>query len=638
MRNIIAFLISITHTSTINSYKACNAFKPALLRRTGIRHTNPNTTLARTSWSTVARDSCKSSPTQNPSRPSSTTVAMRALNSSSSNTEFTTTTPMMFPSHISLVKESIRLRFSNDLTLPPKRNDDPDTDPKYNVIMGNEAGDADSIISALGLSYVKSLSAQQPNPPEMDTATSNNSNNEVHTPVPIVSILREDMPLRRDVVNLLTMAGINIEQDLLYLDDEIVQSTLLGGVHTNGNWDADATNHNSITLVDHNKLRSNLWHLEGTVAEIIDHHNDEGFHTTTTTTTTGTTTGSVPSSVPTPKREIAFLDRAALVGSTCTLVTERLKNFYEPHVHDDGLFVENEMTPDHTTRMVDPSIGLALLGVILLDTVNMCEEADKGTPRDEDAIRFLIECTDWNRLFGDDTTCPVASVTASSNSAESESSSLESVRKSIFGIGVDSGGRSNDGNNDIVPDRAMLYNHLRDSRSDKSFWREMSARDALRIDYKRFETSKLTKGDGSINSTTNGAFGLSSVLLPVSSIVAKHDFGNTAVRYMKETDVDLLGLLSFVMVSNDMGDGSEVLPSESPRREMLLIGRKEVVAEMVSYLLTDPSASFLEIAVEEEEARLLMSLDDGWDYKWLAQRNPKGSRKQVAPIIGDFFT
>jgi len=519
---------------------------------------------------------------------------------------------MMFPSHISLVKESIRLRFSNDLTLPPKRNDDPDTDPKYNVIMGNEAGDADSIISALGLSYVKSLSAQQPNPPEMDTATSNNSNNEVHTPVPIVSILREDMPLRRDVVNLLTMAGINIEQDLLYLDDAIVQSTLLGGgVPTTRYSDADAMNHTIITLVDHNKLRSNLWHLEGTVAEIIDHHTDEGFHTTTTT----------------PNREIAFSDRTALVGSTCTLVTERLQRFYD-----------NETTPDPTTtgtttRPVDPSLGLALLGVILLDTVNMCDDAGKGTPRDDAAIRFLMTCTDWKRLLEEDEPCRVTLATASSDGAERESSSsLDSVRKSIFGIGVDNG------NDDIVPDRTMLYNHLRDSRSDESFWREMSARDALRIDYKRFETSKLIKQEGGIKSTTNGAFGLSSVLLPVSSILAKHDFGTTAVRYMKETDVDFLGLLSFVMVSNARGGDSAVVPSTSPRREMLLIGRTVEVADMVRYLLEDPSASFLEIAVEEEGAGSLLSLDDGWDYKWLAQGNPKGSRKQVAPIIGDFFT
>jgi len=177
---------------------------------------------------------------------------------------------MMFPSYISLVIDSIRSHSRRDDDDGKDTNTTPPND-FYNVILGNEAGDADSLVSALGMSYVKSISL-----PAMDGTTGHHP-----TPIPVMSIRREDMALRRDVVNLLTMAGIDTEHDLLYLDDGMVRSKLIlgggGGAEdannaTNNNHNH---NHNTVTLVDHNKLCSSLWHLEGNVVEIIDHHYDE---------------------------------------------------------------------------------------------------------------------------------------------------------------------------------------------------------------------------------------------------------------------------------------------------------------------------------------------------------------------------
>ena len=71
------------------------------------------------------------------------------------------------------------------------------------------------------------------------------------------------------------------------------------------------------------------------VTEIVDHHEDEKSHEQVTDN----------------KRLIAFENGAATVASTCTLVTERLFN--------------------STISIIDGSLGLALLGVILLDSVNI---------------------------------------------------------------------------------------------------------------------------------------------------------------------------------------------------------------------------------------------------------------------------
>lgn len=200
-----------------------------------------------------------------------------------------------FPTYLTQIKDSI----NTPIVLDPPDN----TQWQNNVIMGNEAGDADSIVSALCLSYVKALTSTT----TVKGINGNDNNNEKpDRPIPIVSIPKDDMKPRVDVINLLHLVGIN-EHDLLYLDDESVRSSLLSD---------NGCHNNRITLVDHNKLRSDLWQLEQNVVEIIDHHADEGYHTSTT----------VP---PSSNRDIAFADQNALVGSTCTLVTERLWRYYD---------------------------------------------------------------------------------------------------------------------------------------------------------------------------------------------------------------------------------------------------------------------------------------------------------------------
>ena len=87
-----------------------------------------------------------------------------------------------------------------------------DNDSKVHLIMGNEAGDADSIISALTLSYI-----------QHQQHLKNEDTEEKIVVLPIVSVTRADISLRRDVMLLLDLAGITNLDDLLYIDDDFIR-------------------------------------------------------------------------------------------------------------------------------------------------------------------------------------------------------------------------------------------------------------------------------------------------------------------------------------------------------------------------------------------------------------------------------
>ncbi len=491
-----------------------------------------------------------------------------------------------------------------------------------NVIIGNEAGDADSIISALALSYVKDLSCGRDDDHE--------NNGTVLEPMPmrmpVVSIPRDDMSLRRDVTLLLGLAGVDIEQ-LIFLDDEGFTSQLQPQPQLQL---VDEKMNIQMTLVDHNKLRSTLQQsssslLSVSVVEILDHHKDEEAHV-----------GTVP--IDSSRRNIAFRadDQTALVGSTCTLVVEQLRKKLGLELElDELLLSQSLLLQEQPKPIIDYGLGLALLGVILLDTMNMNEDAAKGTKRDQDAIDFLMQYTNW----------------------EDKRSVLLKGERGSANPNSDAHDNDNDNDDDDdddtiqlwdednqSPNRARLYEYLRDSKFDRAFWQSMSARDAMRIDYKRFEFEfPGINTEHSPSPSGEGAFGLSSVLLGMDHVLSKPNFRESAMEYMREVNVPLLGILTMVIVD------------DVPKRELLLVGlrsktKKEnnVVHEMVDYLINHESASFLDITMHEndddddddDDGACLDSRNNDEDVVLvrLQQGNPKGSRKQVAPTMLSFFS
>ncbi|XP_041708972.2 exopolyphosphatase PRUNE1 [Coregonus clupeaformis] len=113
--------------------------------------------------------------------------------------------------------------------------------PEFHVVLGNEACDLDSMVSALAYAYFLSKT--------LDSGK---------IPLPVLNIPRQEFPLRTDNAFLLRESGLS--QDDLVFRDEVD----LGSLHRAGRLD--------LTLVDHNVLPSSDRDLEEAVVEVIDHH------------------------------------------------------------------------------------------------------------------------------------------------------------------------------------------------------------------------------------------------------------------------------------------------------------------------------------------------------------------------------
>lgn len=113
--------------------------------------------------------------------------------------------------------------------------------PGFHVVLGNEACDLDSMVSALAYAYFLSKTAHS----EM-------------LALPLLNIRQSDLVLRSDNLFLLQQTGLS--PDLLLFRDQLD----LRGLQQMGRL--------RLTLVDHNVLPSSDSDLEGTVVEVIDHH------------------------------------------------------------------------------------------------------------------------------------------------------------------------------------------------------------------------------------------------------------------------------------------------------------------------------------------------------------------------------
>ncbi|KAG6967638.1 hypothetical protein JG687_00004167 [Phytophthora cactorum] len=142
------------------------------------------------------------------------------------------------------------------------------------VFIGNEAADADSIVSSLSYAYVHYQQHSET----------------LH--VPVLPIPRKELVLRCDVTAL--FQELDVDTDALVFVDEFP-------------WGMKSKV--KVTLMDHNALSNKkIPRVDGLqVVGIVDHHSDLGQH------------------LDAEEREVAFTDGNALVASTCTLVAERLK-------------------------------------------------------------------------------------------------------------------------------------------------------------------------------------------------------------------------------------------------------------------------------------------------------------------------
>lgn len=108
-------------------------------------------------------------------------------------------------------------------------------------VIGNDAADSDSIISAFVLAYLRQVD---------DTD---------RTYVPVVQCKRAEMAMRKETGNILSKAGVT-EDMLVYYNDEVNDRILEEGA--------------KVILTDHNKAVGELEDQDIDVIEVIDHHPD----------------------------------------------------------------------------------------------------------------------------------------------------------------------------------------------------------------------------------------------------------------------------------------------------------------------------------------------------------------------------
>ena len=225
--------------------------------------------------------------------------------------------------------------------------------------------------------------------------------------------------------------------------------------------------------------------------------------------------GWYPDTVTGGNRNIANKDGEAMVASTCTLVAGRM---FGGTVPPSSSYVDVAATAAAAATMmtVDATVGLLLLGVILLDSVNMNTDPGKGTTRDDSAIRALLQCTNWSAFEHVNDAPPPPSP-----------SSLVGASTST---NIYPHGRG------YAPDRVALFRALSSAKFDPPFWYTLSVTDCLTIDYKKFSVEPPS------SSLSVSCIGLSTVLVDMDTLLSRSNFRRD--------------LSEFVITPPTMNDGS----------------------------------------------------------------------------------
>ena len=203
----------------------------------------------------------------------------------------------------------------------------------------------------------------------------------------------------------------------------------------------------------------------------------------------------------------------------------------------------------------------------------MSEKVGKGTPRDLVALQQLLDDTDWTQIKLPDEILL--------------------------------------GNNSINrPDRTKFFNHLQDLKFSSEFWNGLTSEQAIRMDYKSFST-----------------FGLSSILLDMTDFFNnnKESILPSVEKVIRENQLELFGM----MFCTDDDDNKF-------KRELAFVSTNKVdMDQLVKYLTEGNTTPNLQVEVVHEEE--VKTATTTLYIVRMKQGNVKASRKQVAPILSEFF-
>jgi len=454
------------------------------------------------------------------------------------------------------------------------------TSTTTHFVIGNEACDCDSAISALAYAF------------RLASSTRFSTTLQI---IPVISCLRKDWPLRREANNLLIQcmkhdANFNnsypIEDDLVFLDDVVADLTKFS---KNGE-ERKVT----ITLVDHNVLKGPLAlalknigiNPETSVIEIIDHHLDSGKHMHVTGI----------------YRNIAFDSKSlsATAGSTCTLVAKDLLN--DAQLSSSSLSLSSSSIVDKTmsgmsdismTRLgIDASLAEVLGSCILLDTVGLNPSAGKATPLDFETISRL-------RIL------------------------IASERKETTVT--------------MHLDPKVVFERLNSLKQDALFWKSLSLQQALEFDYKSFELGlSASFGTSSIMASLADFLNQWKWNSNTDIDIIDERFLTDISDFMSTKGHLFHVLLSTVSQSEQDGGGIE--------RGIAFISKSntvgvEHVTTACAILLHDTSSKGQENIIDLKLEEVHVKYDTTRLYiRVFKQKNNKASRKQIAPLIQSIFS
>ena len=374
---------------------------------------------------------------------------------------------------------------------------------------------------------------------------------------PIVSISKETFVFERPEVNLLLeLSGIyNASEKLMFIDD---LTDLLE------NKKSEVMQSRKITLVDQNTLNKPLGKFKDdlVVVEIVDHHKDSGEFLMTCSG---------------KSRVIAFGHSRSLVASACTLIAEKLISLAFPTPHA-------------------ASIGILLLGVILIDSVNLDESIGKVTQRDRDAVKSLISDTKW------DEDKPLSS------------SHIFSKREPEYG----------DSSEDVLIDTNAFFDTLQHAKYEPFFWNEFSVKRALRYDFKDFVLRWGSNVGSAYGSNLDSAmFGISTVLMPGLAFLEKERFVEETLAFLESEELHFLSIMfAFYDAENCF-----------QRQLAFCAVDNELLDKVVDTLLSSADCLLLDLQLKEILVPFQIRGKKMLNVRLFHQRNPVPSRKQIGPML-----
>jgi inorganic pyrophosphatase/exopolyphosphatase len=214
----------------------------------------------------------------------------------------------------------------------------------FDIVIGNEAGDCDSIVSSLLQAYY--LSSTSYKFVRME---------EMRHVFPVLPIPEADFKLRGETCALLKKCGI-LPDELIFLDQVPWKNVDIGRV----------------TLVDHNALAPSMSFLAPAVHAIVDHHVDEKLYLDI---------------VPDERRHIE------MVGSCCSLIAEKFLK------HEELFFFHDKEDEDERADGLESRhiLSTLLFATIVLDTVDLSPDAKKATSLDIQMVDFFVKKFNYDR-------------------------------------------------------------------------------------------------------------------------------------------------------------------------------------------------------------------------------------------------